>query len=925
MSRWFNLHNHSKFSALDGMGDVPTMVDIAADDGQPALALTDHGNLAGTFQLYKLAKAADIKPLPGIETYLVNDINDKDAQRYHAGLLALDYEGYKALVKLSSEAFKRPAFHRKPRIDFTVLAEMADAGVTEHLALTTGCYFGLPIQALVNEGPELAAHYIRTYASWFPNTYVEVQQHYTPHPDGWSDIDIAYELLDIADNLGLPVVTTMDCHYIEEDHKDTHTLMKRLTMHGADPGDVGFPGDTYHFARWREVKAHYADDEVMQEVWNRSLEGCDDIYAKSDLSIPALDTYQFRIPPVAATKRPVPKLRKLSVEALDALIGNGIPKSKRATYLARVEEELDDIKFTGFASYFLIVKEIVDYCHEQGIVVQARGSANGSLVCWLLGITSVDSIKWGIPFSTFLTRDRAKPPDIDLDIEKGRRAEVAGWCHKRYRTVQLGTWRKLATSDDDPEDEGKGSIWRSYMSAVSREHPKLANGKLGPADVAHKLGDYDNVIALDEMKVYSSPGTHAAGFLLDPGDGLLEEVVPTMLIASSDTVVTQVDMDDAEDAGFVKIDLLGLRTLSSLRRTLELMDTDWSFMETIPFSDSATYTLLSRGIPHSGIFQAEGYATAKGMRKLRPRNIREVIDAMALFRPATMQSGSTDRYLINRRDPARVVYVADVLEPHLDRTHGVFLYQEQVLGVARDLGLDALTVQRLLKAIKVKHGKKGASAASTRIFEESQEQFVQAGVDHGLAPREAQAVWSMIEGFQRYSFKIAHATPYGILAYRSAWLKHHHPSEFHAALLETIAWAQPKKEPEYLREVRRVRNEQHERGVRHPLRILPPHVNESGWSWTLNKETNAIREGLVSIKGVGMGAATAIADGAPWAGLQDMVDRLPAKVVTGGKTWSRTGDIDELGGTYKALLEAGALDDLSLDRFVRIARPKRRK
>lgn len=914
------------------MADVPTIVDRAVEYNMPALGLTDHGNMAGTFQLYKLCKAADIKPFPGIETYLVHDINDKDAQRYHVGLMALDYEGYKALVKLTSSAFVRPAFHRKPRIDFAVLAELHDSGLSRHLALTTGCYFGLPIQTLVTEGPERAKQIVRLYASWFPHTFVEIQQHYTPHPDGWTDIDIAHELLAIADDLGLPMVVTQDCHYCDHDHRDTHTLMKRLTMHGSDPGDVGFPGDTYHFADWREMKRHYADDAVMQSIWNRSLDSLDHLLDLSKLSIPALDTYQFRIPPLHKT--PVSKLRKECNDSLAKLIvDKKLSRTKDQLYRKRIEEELSIINDTGFASYFLLVQEIVDFAHSKGIVVQARGSANGSLVCWLLGITDTDPIKWDIPFATFLTNDRAKPPDIDLDIEKGRRAEVVAWVSKRFNTTQLGTWRKLAKSDDDIEEEGKGSIFVSYMSAISRElSPKklsAVKAKVGPApwDIARELGDLDELNKLDAMHVYSSAGTHAAGFLIDPGDGLLEELVPTMLIASSNTVVTQVDMDDAESAGFVKVDLLGLRTLSSANRTLQLMGETWDFMKTIPLSDSPTYTLLSRGIPHSGIFQAEGYATAKGMRKMRPKNIRDVIDAMAVFRPATMQSGYTDIFLRNRTQPDRIRYEADVLETHLSRTYGVFLYQEQVLAIARDLGLDSLTVQSMLKAIKVKHGKRGSSTESTRIFDESRDQFIEAGVDSGLRPETAANIWGMIEGFQRYSFKIAHATPYGLLCYRTAWLKHNYPSEFHAALLETIAWADPKKEPLYLAEVRRVRNEQHQKGLDRPLRILGPHVNESGWSWTLNKETNAIRAGLLTIKGVGEGAARTIADHAPYASVKEMVDRLPAKIVTGAKEWSKPfhGTADDLNGTYEFLLNAGALEGLDLNRPVRSVRIPKRK
>lgn len=909
MKHFLSLHSHSRYSSLDGMTPVESMVDKAVRLGQGGIGLTDHGNMAGAIQLYKACRAEDILPFPGLEAYLVQDHTVKDAKRYHLGLLALDYEGYTALVKLTSLSHTRPHFHIKPRIDMADLAALHESGASEHISLLSGCYFGLVQQTLVYKGPKAAEAVLRTYASWFPHTFVEIQHHNTDHTESdWSDDKLAIALYKLANKLGLPVVVTQDCHYLDQSERHEHTMMKRLTIHAkdVDSGDVGFPGDSYHLASAKWVGKHY-DKPRLREIPAAADESFHHLLMLNDLVIPALETYQFRVPEIA--KNPDSKLVKM---AKKALVEMGLDKPK---YRARMEYELGIIKETGFANYFLLVRRVIDFCEKNGIVVQARGSANGFLVCYLLGITQCDSIRWDLDPAGFLTRDRSKPPDIDLDIQKDRRDEVAEWVSSEFNAVQIGTWGRLGWDEEaGVQDKGKGSLFVKYLSTRrnelgDEEFKRRYPNKLSPFSIKeYEPEDYAKLSKLSDMQVVKGAGSHAAGFVLDH-DGLLNEIIPTMLIASSNRTVTQPEMDDLEDAGFVKVDLLGLRTLASVARTLELMNTDWSFMENIPFDDRAVYRAIGRTKPGNGTFQLEGWTTAKGVRQMKPRSIKEVIEAMALFRPAMAESGYRDVYLYNRNHTDEIDYIHDVTEKHLKSTYGVALYSEQIIAICRDLGMEPEDVQRLVKAAKVKHGKAGISAASTRAFEGAERFFIDAATEH-MDDMSAREIWNLIVGFQRYGFKKSHATPYGILAYRTAWLRYHFPHEFCTALLEVVSWADQKKEPDYERMVREYAFEEilprYEEGhFDRSMTFDTADVNESGATWTLNPKTGTIRKGLLSIKGVGLNAAKAIAEGQPWSSVDHMIDTIPAKIVTGGKSWAKE---RTLNGTYHALQQAGALE-----------------
>jgi DNA polymerase III subunit alpha len=394
LSSFFHLHAHSEFSFKDALPAVPEMVATAAEQGHPALALTDHGNMAGAVQLYTECQERGIKPYPGLEAYFTPSVakmkepqkrgKKRKIERYHMGFVALDGKGYETLVKMSSRSHSTTNFHHKPHLDLNDLAEFSEEGLSKHVGLLTGCYFGYVIQTLVNQGEHECAQLLKTLAKWFPNTYVELQRHNIDHGDGWDDIAITEIMFDLANKVGLPVVITQDAHYCDPKDKPYHDAMKRMVSWGDDPDDAIFPGDGFHLCDYTWIEDHF-DDSVGREMLEAAEEGWQDILCH-EVIIPELDTYRYRVPSVVADP-----MNELVMRCMLRLEELGI-KSKR--YLDRLNEEFEVIEETGFAGYLMLVATHCDWMREQDIFYLARGSASGSLVCYLLEITQIDPLQW---------------------------------------------------------------------------------------------------------------------------------------------------------------------------------------------------------------------------------------------------------------------------------------------------------------------------------------------------------------------------------------------------------------------------------------------------------------------------------------------------------------------------------------------------
>lgn len=898
---FFHLHLHGQNSALDAMAPVATMVEKVAKMGQEGMALTDHGNMAGAVQLYKACMKEGVLPFPGSELYVVNDVNNKDAKRFHLTVGALDFEGYKALVALSTKSHTRPNFHKKPRTSLADLHELS-VRAADHVYVTTGCYFGLVQQPLVEKGEKAALAMLKTLAKWFPNTlFVEVQHHNIDHADSdWTDGDLVDALAGMAYDVGLPIVATQDCHYLDMKDKPSHTMMKRMVINGIDADDAGFPGDSFHVASAKWVRKHYERDD-LSHVWEDAQSSYEWLIDNNRMSMPALDNYKFSVP-VLVKKNPDKVLKEKVEKAFVATdIMDMSPNSDK--YIERMDYELDVIRQMGMSNYFLIVQDYVQWCKDEDILVMARGSANGSLVCYLLGITQVDPIEWDVPFHRFLSLDRQKPPDIDLDVESDERWRVIEYIRQRFPDLtQIGTFGKWGVD----EETGRGSLFVSYLAKARRDLGDQFNYVFGDVKGMPDLrriapDDADALEALGNYEIFKGYGAHAAGFVTSGGKIKIEDYVPLMLIASSDTHVTQFDGDDIEDLGFTKLDLLGLRTLTTVKRCLQYIGrrpgdgTDW-----IPNDDKDTMAFLRKGRMETGIFQFEGYSTAKGQRKQKPKTTRDCILSLALFRPANMfsdvpgEEANTDAFLRLRARDA--YYPNEVFKRHLKLTKGIPLFQDQVQDILRDLGMTFDELNSMLKAIKASNENIGAAG---EVFESMRERFFELCEDLNMSDEDVEHAWATVAGFKNYGFNRAHATGYGVFGYRMAYLKVHYPLEYHAALLE--AWAGTPKERAYQQESRRC-------GVK----LMSADVNVSGANWTLDVKRKGVRRGLTSIKGVGQKAAEEIEQNRPYGNVNELIEKTTARIVTGGKTYPKTENPRDLNGVLGILRDAGALRSLGV-------------
>lgn len=842
-TRYWSLHTHSRYSFNDALPSVKDVVAKAKALGYRGLGLTDHGNMAGSVQLYQECMKAGIKPFPGSEFYIVLDREDKKAKRYHVCIVAYTEQGYRNLVYLSS--LSHANFHHRPLLDLNDLATAAGEGKTEGLAITTGCHFGLVIQTLIKDGYDAAKRITASLAQWFEACYVEIQNHEIErqHDTDLTDAEVSDLLVQIADELNLHVVITQDSHYCEPEDRALHETLKQMVSFGDDVDDAVFPGDGYHMVGDTWMQEHHP------KHYERGIAGLEDLLARHTLRIPELDKYEYRMPALSADPE-----KELFQRVYDEMMRRGLDKPR---YWDRLESEMEVIKHTRAAGYLLLVAKVTDFCHANEIFFQARGSASGSMVCWLLGITPVDPIKWGLLMERFLSKDRTKPPDIDLDVEYDRRREVLDMLNQSFSTMQIGTWGTYSLNE-----QGRGSL---LVKAMSRRR------KMGRDPDPKSMTDQEwaDLRTLDGLDLVSGYGVHAAGVLLTTTKAEMDALVPSMYVASSETTVSQYDMNDVEKLGVVKLDVLGLKTLSVLRRTVLNLGRDpKEGLDFIPLRDSKTYTAISNG-QTAGVFQLEGSSATRGVRALRPTKIGDVIAAMALYRPATMSSGATEAYVRRKHKQEEVPERHEIIQKTTASTYGILLYQEQVMALLRELGMEPEELTAFLSAVKVSN----ARVADARVeIRRLLDEHVWPLCDRaGMNEADYRWLEEALVAYADYGFNMSHAVVYGITSYRTAYLATHHPVEFFAALLSVFA-GDKDKEPEYIRAAR-AKN----------VRIMRSDINISGRSYTVDHKRGAIRKGFMAIKGVGAKASDNIVANQPFTSFQDFVDRVDARLVSGVK------------------------------------------
>lgn len=895
MPKFTHLHVHTQYSLLDGAATIKSLVKKAKADGMPAIAITDHGNMFGAFDFYQAVTSEGLIPIIGCEFYLVEDRHRKQFgqgqkdKRYHQLLLAKDQEGYANLSKLCSLGYLEGLYSKYPRIDKELLRQYKTG------LIATSCCIGAEVpQTLLWKGEEEGEKVFKEWLDMFgENYYVELQRHHLKNLDGTgiSQEDINQTLIKFARKYNVPLIATNDSHYTEKIDANAHDILlcintgevqktpKATNEEGGKGYRFGFPNDEFFFKTTDEMMQLFSDVPEAIDNTNLLLDTITPPKLSRDIVLP---TYEL---PTGFTDQNV-FLRHLSFEGAKRRFGEMIP----AVITERLEFELQTITNSGFAGYFLIVQDFTTAARQMDVWVgPGRGSAAGSLVAYCLGITNVDPVKYDLLFERFLNPDRVSMPDVDIDFDDQGRDKVIEYVANKYgqrRIAQIITYSTMAA---------KSSIRdvARVLELPLREADMLA--KLVPGNIdfelmLHKSPDellkdekikpeeLDNVKRLQEIyateglesKVLKDAeklegsvrgtGVHACGIIIASQD--IDEVVPVARSKDSPWMQVQYDVNQIEKAGLLKMDFLGLSTLSIMKDAIHLIKEttgDEVDIENLPLDDAKTFELFQRG-ETGAIFQFESPGMQKYMKDLQPTQFGDLIAMNALYRPGPL------KYIpdfINRKHGRKPVeYDLPEMEEYLKETYGITVYQEQVMLLSQKLaGFTKGGADELRKAM----GKKNKA-----IIDKLKGAFMDGALAKGYAKDKLEKIYSDWEEFAAYAFNKSHSTCYADVAYKTAYLKAHYPAQYMAAVLKSNT-GDIKKITQYMEECNRINT-----------KVLGPDINESRNAFTVTPR-GEIRFGLGALKGVGEGAVDEIlrerdANG-PFTSIFDLASRVSAKAM----------------------------------------------
>jgi DNA polymerase III subunit alpha len=878
-----HLHVHTHYSALDGACKVDDLVARAAEMGMPALAITDHGVLSGIIQFYQQCRKKGVKPIIGLEAYVVEDRFRKEGQneeRWHLTLLARDLAGYRNLLKLGSLAFLE-GYYYKPRMDYRALKEHA-----EGLICLTGCASGRLSRALQNGQTNAAEVEAQRLLDIFGegNVYLEMQQ------TGIRELaEINPRMADLAAKTGLKLVATNDVHYLREGDADAHDVLLCIQTGSrlSEENRMRFDSREFFFKSEGEMLAAFPD---YPEAVAASLEIAD----RCDVEI---ELEEMLIPhfPVPEGHDEASYLREQCELGLVRRYGDQVTPEIRE----RLESELAVVEKMGFPPYFLIVWDFVTYAKNAGIPVgPGRGSAAGSLVSYLLGITDLDPISYKLLFERFLNPDRISMPDIDIDFSVNGREKVIEYVAAKYgrdRVAQIATFGTIKARQAIRDAARVMDVPYAQADRIAKLVPEVLNITLDTC-LSDTKGDlrkaYDSEDLVREVIDMARPleglirqdSIHAAGVVISKGP--LTDHLPIMQKGDAE-VVTQVSMTDVEMLGLLKMDFLGLRNLDVIDSAVAIIRAGGEpefDIETIPLDDVTTYKMLAKG-DSEGVFQFESSGMREALREIQPTRLDDLIALVALYRPGPMEF--IPQYARNKRDPAGIKYEDDRLEPILSPTYGVAIYQEQLMEISKTIGgFTPSQADDLRKAI----GKK------IRAKMDQLEPKFRAGAEaSGTAPRVIDHLWSLMEKAGDYSFNKSHAACYALISYRTAYLKANHPVQYMAALISSVMDTKDKV-PFYV-------NVANEMGIE----VLPPDINESVVDF--RGVEGRIRFGLNAVKNVGETAIRNILDarerGGFFVDLFDFCERVDLGVVNQRAVESlvKSGAMDSIGPSRRGMLQ----------------------
>ncbi|HET7473936.1 MAG TPA: DNA polymerase III subunit alpha [Candidatus Limnocylindrales bacterium] len=881
-----HLHVHSEFSLLDGLGRITDLVDSAAAAGFDSLALTDHGALYGAVAFYQAARTKGIKPIIGVETYVARrSMTEKegkaDAQPFHLILLAKDLVGYRNLCRLVTDAHV-DGYYYKPRIDHEHLARYS-----EGLVGLSACLGGEIPRALEIEDWDSARRLTSEYQDILGqgNFFLELQDHGMAEQRALNE-----KLLRLAPETGIPLVVTNDLHYVHEGQAEAQDVLLCIgTGNNLDtPARMKFEGRDFWLKPASQMAALFPDQP--EAIRNTRL-----IAEMTDLELPL---GQLRIPhfPVPDGETVETWLRKECEQGLRERYGTVTPELQK-----RLDYELGVIISMGYAGYFLIVADFVRFAREQRIQTTCRGSAPGSIVTYTLGITPVDPIAYGLPFERFLNPDRVTMPDIDVDFEDERRDEVINYVSRKYgsdhvaQIITFGTMLARAAIRDVGRVLGHsyGEVDRIAKAVPNQLGIKLDEAlQISPDLKGQVEGDPAVKRIIDFARqlegVARNASTHAAGVVISREP--LTELMPLQKATNSDALMSQYEMHGIEALGLLKFDFLGLSNLTILRHAVDLVRRERGIeidLDRIPLDDGPTFELLASG-ETTGIFQLESAGMRRYIRELRPTSVYDLAAMVALYRPGPMDN--IPAYIRRKHGQEKVTYLHPLLEPYLEKTYGIFVYQEDIMAAAMALGgFTGPEADTLGYAIRKK---------KSSVLRAQKEKFVTQAAERGVEPKVIDAVFTAFEPFERYGFNKAHATCYGLIAYQTAYLKANYTVEYMTAVL-TAFRSNEEKVAAAIAECRRM-----------GIEVLPPDVHRSDVEFTV--EGQAIRFGLLAVKNVGQGAIESIvaarAEGGPFKSLTDLCSRIDLRLVNRKvlEALAKVGALNAIGHPAQVLL---GLDD----------------
>ncbi len=891
------LHNHSDYSLLDGASQLPKMVQRAKDLNMQAIALTDHGVMYGAIELLKLCKSAGIKPIIGNEMYVINgSIDDpqvKKERRYHLVVLAKNDIGYKNLVKLTTishlSGVRGRGIFSRACIDKHLLKEYS-----EGLIISTACLGGEIPQAILHGRFDIARNVASWYKDIFGNDfYLEIQDHGSNE-----DRIVNVEIAKIAKELDIQLIATNDAHYLTKNDVEAHDALLCILTGKliSDEKRLRYTGTEY-IKTEHEMSCLFAD-HLDREIIDKAIQNTAVVADKVE-EYNILRAYQMPRFPIPEGYTPLTYLREVAEKGLRSKLKLEDTESIQNNYYERLCYEIDIMDQMGFPTYFLVVWDYIRFARENGIAVgPGRGSAAGSLVAYSLGITNIDPVENGLLFERFLNPERKSMPDIDTDFCIERRGEVIDYVTQRYgedKVAQIITFNRMTSKAvlkdvarvlDIPY--GDADRLAKLIPVVRGKPATLAEmiSKDSPNPEFREKYESDNLVskwidmAIRVEGTNKTFGVHAAGVVIaaDP----LDNLVP--LQRNNDgQVITQYFMEDIESMGLLKMDFLGLKNLTMIEKTLNLVEETIGKRidpDDLPLEDSATYDLLSRG-DLEGIFQLESTGMRQIVRDLKPTSLEDISSILALYRPGPLDAGLIPKFINRKHGRESIQFAHECLKPILNETYGIMVYQEQIMRIAQDLAGYSLGQADLLRRAM---GKK-----KVKEMQKHRGIFVNGASERGVNPKLADELFDQMVLFAEYCFNKSHSTAYGAVTYQTAYLKAHYPVAYMAALL-TVNAGSTEKVQRYISNCNSI-----------GIEVVPPDVNASGFDFT--PDGKRILFGLSAVRNLGEGAIRQLIssrekDG-PFNSLAEICDRLPLNIL------NRRG--------LESLVHCGALDSIDPD------------